>query len=79
VASVGAINTVSKVGQTMNLTSIRSRLQETLPPSFTIDYLAKVGVTAMGFLWEMVEHVRNENKFLAVVDADPQSIDTSAH
>lgn len=79
VASVGPADAASKVGQTIDLASIRQRLPETLPPSFSIDYLANVGVAAMGFPWQVVEHVRNDDEFLAVVDADPQATGVSAH
>ncbi|KAF2634233.1 KR-domain-containing protein [Massarina eburnea CBS 473.64] len=79
VAEVGAADAMSKVGQTIDLASIRKRLPETLPPAFTIDYLADVGVSAMGFPWKVMDHVRNNNEFLAVVDADLQTTGTSAH
>ena len=79
VASVGSADATSKVGQTIDLASIRKRLPDTLPPSFSIDYLANVGVSAMGFPWQVVEHVRNDDEFLAVVDADPQTTGLSAH
>ncbi|KAF2444313.1 hypothetical protein P171DRAFT_494589 [Karstenula rhodostoma CBS 690.94] len=79
VANVGAANTESKIGQIIDLASIRERLSETLPPSFSIDYLANVGVSDMGFPWQVTEHLRNDDEFLAVVDADPQRKDTSPH
>ncbi|EKG10437.1 Beta-ketoacyl synthase, partial [Macrophomina phaseolina MS6] len=56
VAGVGPADAASKVGQTIDLADIRKRLPETLPPSFSIDYLANVGVAAMGFPWQVVEH-----------------------
>jgi 6-methylsalicylic acid synthase len=79
VAEVGRANAASKVGQTIDLAGIRGRLPEALKPSFTIDYLAEVGVSEMGFPWEVTEHLRNDEEFLAVVDADPQSTTASAH
>ncbi|KAH7014669.1 6-methylsalicylic acid synthase [Macrophomina phaseolina] len=79
VAGVGPADAASKVGQTIDLADVRKRLPETLPPSFSIDYLANVGVAAMGFPWQVVEHVRNDDEFLAVVDADPQTTGASAH
>ncbi|KAL5392032.1 hypothetical protein PMIN06_007732 [Paraphaeosphaeria minitans] len=79
VANVGVASTETKIGQTIDLASIRERLTETLPPSFSIDYLANVGVSDMGFPWQVTEHLRNDDEFLAVVDADPQSQGTSPH
>lgn len=79
VASVGNKATESKVGQKIDLASIRERLPETLSPSFSIDYLAEVGVSDMGFPWAVTEHLRNNEEFLAVVDADPQTKNTSPH
>lgn len=79
VANVGVANTESKVGQTIDLASIRERLLEVLPPSFSIDYLANVGVSDMGFPWQVTEHLRNDDEFLAVVEADPQSKGVSPH
>ncbi|KAJ4348473.1 uncharacterized protein N0V89_009848 [Didymosphaeria variabile] len=79
VSSVGPPTAESKLGQTIDLASIRERLPETLPSSFSIDYLANVGVSDMGFPWQVIEHLRNDEEFLAVVDADPQTTGTSPH
>ncbi|KAF1977129.1 polyketide synthase [Bimuria novae-zelandiae CBS 107.79] len=79
VANMGPASGESKIGQTINLANIKERLSETLPPSFSIDYLANVGVSDMGFPWQVTEHLRNDDEFLAVVDADPQSEHTSPH
>ena len=50
-ASVGPPATESRIGQTIDLASIRKRLPNTLPSSVSIDYLANVGVSDMCFPW----------------------------
>lgn len=39
--------------------------------SFTIDYLASVGVSAMGFPWKVLEHYGDSQEMLARVDVAP--------
>ncbi|KAL8821912.1 MAG: hypothetical protein Q9223_000142 [Gallowayella weberi] len=51
--------------------SIISRLTNVLSPTFSIDYLAKVGVPDMGFPWAVVSHVGNTEEMLALVNVDP--------
>jgi 6-methylsalicylic acid synthase len=52
----------------IHLSSIQARLSTELKPSFSIDYLAGVGVPAMGFLWAVTKHVGNNKEMLARVD-----------
>ncbi|KAI9926206.1 hypothetical protein MW887_004669 [Aspergillus wentii] len=47
----------------------RSRKRQ--PDSFTIDYLASVGVSAMGFPWKVLEHYGDSSEMLARVDVSP--------
>ncbi|MCJ1266045.1 hypothetical protein MMC22_005927 [Lobaria immixta] len=48
-------------------TSIGTRLKDT----FSIDYLADVGVSAMGFPWAVMEHFGNKEEMIAKVDVAP--------
>ncbi|KAL8677089.1 MAG: hypothetical protein Q9186_006448 [Xanthomendoza sp. 1 TL-2023] len=63
----------TKVSQSFNIEvpSILSRLTNVLSPTFSIDYLAKVGVPDMGFPWAVVSHVGNTEEMLALVNVDP--------
>lgn len=56
-----------------NITEIRQRVSRSLSSSFSIDYLAKVGVSEMGFPWRVLEHRENEDEMLAKVHADPEA------
>lgn len=55
----------------IDLPSIEARLGTELKPSFSIDYLAGVGVPAMGFPWAVTKHVGNNKEMLARVDVAP--------
>lgn len=57
----------------IDLDALRQRLPRKLNASFTIDYLAKVGVSEMGFPWRVVEHLENDSEMLAKVHADPDA------
>lgn len=61
-----------------DITEIRQRVSRSLSNSFSIGYLAKVGVAEMGFPWRVLEHRENENEMLAKVHADPEA-DPSKH
>lgn len=55
-----------------DISSIKKKLlQQRLDDSFSIKYLADVGVSDMGFPWKVVEHYGNENEMFAVVLPDP--------
>ncbi|MCJ1241087.1 hypothetical protein MMC14_009091 [Varicellaria rhodocarpa] len=62
----------------VDIGQIRQRLTTRLPDSFSIDYLAKVGVPEMGFPWKVLEHIETEGEMLAKVHADPEA-DPSIH
>ncbi|KAJ6163333.1 hypothetical protein N7497_003312 [Penicillium chrysogenum] len=55
----------------IDLAAIKARLDTKLPDKFSIDYLDKVGVSAMGFPWAVTEHYRNTKEMLARVDVNP--------
>ena len=55
-----------------SISSIKKRLlHQRLDDSFSIKYLAEVGVSDMGFPWKVIEHYGNENEMFAVVLPDP--------
>ena len=51
---------------------LKERITHRFGNSFSIDYLAKVGVSEMGFPWKVLEHFGCENEMLAKVHADPE-------
>ena len=62
----------------IDIAAIKKRVTTRLSESFSIDYLAEVGVSEMGFPWKVLEHFRDENEMLAKVHADPEA-STSKH
>lgn len=62
----------------IDLPAIQARLTTELKPTFSIDYLAGVGVPAMGFPWKVTKHVGNNKEMLARVDVSPESADNAA-
>lgn len=60
-----------KATEVMDVEAIKRRINAVLPSSFSIDYLAKVGVSAMGFPWAVTEHHGNLKEMLARVDVAP--------
>ena len=57
----------------IDIPAIKKRFTMRLSNSFSIEYLAKVGVLEMGFPWKVLEHFGDENEMLAKVHADPES------
>lgn len=55
----------------IDVAAIQKRIGAVLPPTFSIDYLDKVGVSAMGFPWAVTEHHGNLKEMLARVDVCP--------
>lgn len=55
----------------IDLQVTKQRIGAVLPPSFSIDYLDKVGVSAMGFPWAVTEHYGTLDEMLARVDVAP--------
>lgn len=53
-----------------DLDAARRRCTEELAPRHVIDTLARLGVAAMGFGWDVREMHRGPDEFLAVVDAE---------
>ena len=75
------VNTTCQVGLADAVPSIshidpaelRSRLPQKLSLTFSVDYLASVGVPDMGFPWRVIEHVANDDEMLAQVDTNPEN------
>ncbi|KAL4966916.1 type I polyketide synthase [Aspergillus stella-maris] len=57
--------------ETVDLSKLNIDFGPPLSDSFTIDYLARVGVSAMGFPWKVVQHYGDATKMLARVDVAP--------
>ncbi|KAL9584149.1 MAG: hypothetical protein Q9203_004782 [Teloschistes exilis] len=57
----------------VDISTIKHRLTTRLSDSFSVQYLADVGVSEMGFPWKVLEHYGNENEMLAKLHADPES------
>ncbi|OQD98979.1 hypothetical protein PENVUL_c067G07669 [Penicillium vulpinum] len=72
-ATLGAANAVPSVSH-INIAQIKKRVPQQLSDSFSMDYLASVGVSAMGFPWRVAQHMASENEMLARVDANPDSM-----
>lgn len=53
----------------------RARIGTELSKTFSIDYLASVGVPDMGFPWAVTDHVGNNKEMLARVDVSPATTD----
>jgi 6-methylsalicylic acid synthase len=62
----------------IDLPSIQARLATELKPSFSIDYLAGVGVPAMGFPWAVTKHLGDNKEMLARVDVSPATVDKAS-
>jgi 6-methylsalicylic acid synthase len=55
----------------IDIEAVKQRIGTVLPSNFSIDYLDKVGVSAMGFPWAVTEHFGNLKEMLAHVDVAP--------
>ena len=64
--------------ETIDLEAVKARIGTRLADNFSIDYLDKVGVSAMGFPWAITEHWGNTKEMLARVDAAPEVKDGGA-
>jgi len=55
----------------IDIEAAKKRIDAVLPSNFSIDYLDKVGVSAMGFPWAITEHHGNLKEMIARVDSAP--------
>lgn len=65
-------------GNDIDILSIQSRIGTSLKNDFSIEYLAGVGVPAMGFPWKVTNHVGNTKEMLALVDMSPETLTDAA-
>ncbi|CAI7639412.1 unnamed protein product [Penicillium glandicola] len=72
-ANLGATDAAPSISH-VNITEIGERLPQKLLDSFSMDYLASVGVSAMGFPWRVTHHVASDSEMLARVEANPDSL-----
>ena len=56
----------------LDVPSIKSRIDNQLKDNFSIGYLEKVGVSAMGFPWAISDHWGNTREMIAKVDVAPE-------
>ncbi|KAH6866466.1 6-methylsalicylic acid synthase [Alternaria rosae] len=61
----------TSVAPYINIEAVKRRIGTVLPSNFSIDYLHKVGVSAMGFPWAVTEHFGDLKQMLAHVDVAP--------
>lgn len=57
----------------IDIEATKRRINTVMPSNFSVDYLSKVGVSAMGFPWAVTEHYGNLTEMLAHVDVAPES------
>lgn len=74
VAPLESISPLEKI----DIAEIRERLPTRLDNQFSIDYLAQLEVSEMGFPWKILEHIENAEEMLAKVHTDPEA-DPSKH
>lgn len=55
----------------IDIAAVKQRLGARIRDDFSIDYLDRVGVSAMGFPWAVTEHYRNDKEMIARVDVNP--------
>ena len=61
----------------INIGEVAARIDNKLKPTFVTDYLASVGVPAMGFPWAVDEHFSTEQEMLAKVNVSPSTNSSS--
>ena len=62
----------SGVIETVDIEATKARIGTKLADNFSIDYLDKVGVSAMGFPWAITEHYGNLKEMICRVDTHPE-------
>ena len=58
--------------QRLDIAAIEARIGTKLANNFSIEYLDKVGVSAMGFPWAVTKHYGNLKEMMARVDVAPE-------
>ena len=62
----------------VDVEAIKARIGTMMKNTFSIDYLADVGVSAMGFPWAVTEHFGTRQEMIAKVDVAPEIASGSA-
>ncbi|KAF2844909.1 ketoacyl-synt-domain-containing protein [Plenodomus tracheiphilus IPT5] len=57
----------------VDVQAIINRIGTSLPNTFSIDYLTKVGVSGIAFPWAVTKHYGNSQEMLATIDNDPEN------
>ena len=65
------VSSVADDRQFFDIAAIKARIGTKLANNFSMDYLDKVGVSAMGFPWAVTEHYGNLKEMVARVDVAP--------
>ena len=65
------ISCIADERQILDIRTIKTRIGTKLAGNFSIEYLAKIGVSAMGFPWAVTEHYGNLKEMIARVDVAP--------
>jgi 6-methylsalicylic acid synthase len=66
------------IGSTIDIDATIKRIGAQLSDTFTIDYLAAVGVPDMGFPWKVLSHWGTTEEMIAKVDVSPETKDRQA-
>ena len=72
-----SIPLVPSVAQKLDIPAIKARIGTKLADNFSVGYLEKVGVSAMGFPWAVTEHYGNLKEMIARVDVAPHAAEDS--
>jgi 6-methylsalicylic acid synthase len=72
------VGDIPAYGADIDIPSIQARIGTELKTTFSIEYLASVGVPAMGFPWAVTHHVGDTKEMLALVDVSPAVADNGA-
>lgn len=59
---------------TLDLAVLKVRMPRELSPTFSIDYLADMGVPEMAFPWRVTAHFANDDEMLAMVETNPDGL-----
>lgn len=69
---------IDELNAVTDIAAVKEQIRTKLSDTFSIDYLASVGVSAMGFPWAVTEHFGHETEMIAKVDVAPETSEGSA-
>ncbi|KAF2276779.1 6-methylsalicylic acid synthase [Westerdykella ornata] len=76
--TTGRVSNALDIPQTIDIVGITKRIGQELSKTFTIDYLAAVGVPDMGFPWTVLSHYGTTKEMIALVDVCPEKKDNES-